>query len=54
MRLHAKRTMIDPDDGSLKWHYQWTPHDGWDYDGVNENILFERTRGSALLVFALP
>jgi alcohol dehydrogenase (cytochrome c) len=32
---------FDPDDGSLKWHYQWTPHDVWDYDGVNENILFE-------------
>ena len=32
---------IDPDDGSLKWHYQWTPHDLWDYDGVNENILFD-------------
>lgn len=32
---------LDPDDGSLKWHYQWTPHDVWDYDGVNENILFE-------------
>lgn len=33
---------IDPDDGSLKWHYQWTPHDLWDYDGVNENILFDQ------------
>jgi alcohol dehydrogenase (cytochrome c) len=33
---------LDPDDGSIKWHYQWTPHDVWDYDGVNENILFER------------
>lgn len=33
---------IDPDDGSLRWHYQWTPHDVWDYDGVNENILFDR------------
>jgi alcohol dehydrogenase (cytochrome c) len=32
---------LDPDDGSIKWHYQWTPHDVWDYDGVNENILFE-------------
>jgi alcohol dehydrogenase (cytochrome c) len=32
---------IDPDDGALKWHYQWTPHDVWDYDGVNESILFE-------------
>jgi len=33
---------LDPDDGSLKWHYQWTPHDVWDYDGVNENILFDQ------------
>ena len=33
---------IDPDDGSLRWHYQWTPHDLWDYDGVNESILFEQ------------
>jgi alcohol dehydrogenase (cytochrome c) len=33
---------IDPDDGALRWHYQWTPHDVWDYDGVNENILFEQ------------
>lgn len=32
---------LDPDDGSLRWHYQFTPHDLWDYDGVNENILFE-------------
>jgi alcohol dehydrogenase (cytochrome c) len=32
---------LDPDDGSIRWHYQWTPHDLWDYDGVNENILFE-------------
>jgi alcohol dehydrogenase (cytochrome c) len=33
---------FDPDDGALRWHYQWTPHDVWDYDGVNENILFDR------------
>ncbi len=33
---------LDPDDGSIRWHYQWTPHDVWDYDGVNENILFEQ------------
>jgi alcohol dehydrogenase (cytochrome c) len=32
---------LDPDDGAIKWHYQWTPHDVWDYDGVNENILFD-------------
>jgi alcohol dehydrogenase (cytochrome c) len=31
-----------PDDGALAWYFQMTPHDVWDYDGVNENILFER------------
>lgn len=30
---------LDPDDGKLAWHFQWTPHDVWDYDGVNEVIL---------------
>lgn len=33
---------LDPDDGSRRWHYQFTPRDQWDYDGVNENILFDR------------
>jgi alcohol dehydrogenase (cytochrome c) len=33
---------LDPDDGAIRWHYQWTPHDLWDYDGVSENILFEQ------------
>jgi alcohol dehydrogenase (cytochrome c) len=32
---------LDPDDGTIRWHYQWTPHDVWDYDGVNENILID-------------
>jgi PQQ-dependent dehydrogenase (methanol/ethanol family) len=31
----------DPDDGMAKWLYQMTPHDEWDYDGVNEMILAE-------------
>ncbi len=29
----------DPDTGMAKWVYQMTPHDEWDYDGVNEKIL---------------
>ena len=29
----------DPDTGMAKWVYQMTPHDQWDYDGVNEMIL---------------
>ena len=24
---------LDPDDGKVKWHFQTTPHDVWDYDG---------------------
>jgi PQQ-dependent dehydrogenase (methanol/ethanol family) len=27
------------DTGIAKWAYQMTPHDQWDYDGVNEMIL---------------
>jgi PQQ-dependent dehydrogenase (methanol/ethanol family) len=29
----------NPDTGMAKWVYQMTPHDEWDYDGVNEMIL---------------
>jgi PQQ-dependent dehydrogenase (methanol/ethanol family) len=29
----------DVDTGKAKWVYQMTPHDEWDYDGVNEMIL---------------
>ena len=29
----------DADTGVARWVYQKTPHDEWDYDGVNENIL---------------
>lgn len=31
----------DPDTGEAKWIYQMTPHDEWDYDGVNESILVD-------------
>ncbi|MBB4845767.1 PQQ-dependent dehydrogenase (methanol/ethanol family) [Paucibacter oligotrophus] len=29
----------DLDSGMMKWVYQMTPYDEWDYDGVNEMIL---------------
>ncbi|WP_424931034.1 methanol/ethanol family PQQ-dependent dehydrogenase [Amaricoccus macauensis] len=32
----------DPDDGMAKWFYQMTPHDEWDFDGVNEMILTDQ------------
>jgi len=31
----------DADTGVAKWVYQMTPHDEWDYDGVNENLLVD-------------
>jgi lanthanide-dependent methanol dehydrogenase len=31
----------DPDTGEAIWFYQWSPHDLYDHDGVNENILLE-------------
>jgi lanthanide-dependent methanol dehydrogenase len=32
----------DPDTGMAKWVYQMTPHDEWDFDGVNEMILADQ------------
>ncbi len=37
----ASRLAIDPDTGKIVWHFQTTPHDGWDFDGVNELISFD-------------
>jgi lanthanide-dependent methanol dehydrogenase len=31
-----------PDDGKVKWVYQMTPHDEWDFDGINEMILSDQ------------
>lgn len=31
----------NPDTGQARWAYQWSPHDQYDYDGVNENVLLD-------------
>ena len=31
----------NPDTGKAAWAYQKTPHDAWDYDGINENVLVD-------------
>ena len=36
----ASRIGIDPANGEIKWHFQTTPREGWDYDGVNEVVAF--------------
>lgn len=44
--LYSASTLaIDPDDGKIKWHYQTTPNDSWDFDGVNEVIAFDLKKG---------
>jgi alcohol dehydrogenase (cytochrome c) len=30
---------LDPDTGKLKWHYQFSPHDEFDYDSVQVPVL---------------
>jgi PQQ-dependent dehydrogenase (methanol/ethanol family) len=40
----------NPETGEAKWAYQMTPHDAWDYDGVNENVLVDSKDGKKLLV----
>lgn len=40
--LYSSSTLaIDPDTGKIVWHYQNTPNDGWDFDGVNEFVTFD-------------
>ena len=37
----ASTVAIDVKTGKIVWHYQNTPNDGWDYDGVNEFVTFD-------------
>ena len=30
---------LDPDTGKLKWYYQFSPHDEFDYDAVQVPVL---------------
>lgn len=32
---------LDPDTGKLKWHFQFTPHDEWDWDAVQVPVLVD-------------
>ena len=35
---------LDPNTGALRWHFQYTPHDMWDWDGINELVFAELER----------
>ena len=44
--LHSSSTLaLDADTGKITWHYQQTPYDAWDYDGVNEKVLADLSIG---------
>ena len=32
---------LDPDTGRIKWHFQYTQNDAWDYDGMATPILVD-------------
>ncbi|MCE8507810.1 PQQ-dependent methanol/ethanol family dehydrogenase [Ruegeria pomeroyi] len=42
----ASRIGINPDNGEIKWHFQTTPREGWDYDGVNEVVAYTDRDGN--------
>lgn len=44
---------LDIDTGKLAWHYQFTPGDVWDYDGVNEMVFIDDLRHNGRRVKAL-
>lgn len=48
----ASRIGIDPATGEIKWHYQTTPREGWDFDGVNEVVPFKDAQGNHRLATA--
>ncbi len=43
---------LDVDTGKLKWHYQFTPHDLYDYDSVQIPVLIDNWDGSRINVVA--
>ena len=48
----ASRIGINPADGEIKWHFQTTPREGWDYDGVNEVVVYDNRAGERRLATA--
>jgi PQQ-dependent dehydrogenase (methanol/ethanol family) len=38
----------DADTGEAVWFYQMSPHDLWDYDGINESVLVDLPVGGAM------
>lgn len=46
---------LDPDTGEMKWYFQFTPHDVWDYDGNTGLFLLDVQRsGKTIKALAQP
>ena len=46
---------LNPDNGDMKWYFQFTPHDIWDYDGNTGMFLVDVDRsGSMVPALAQP
>ena len=44
--LYSNSTLaLDADTGKIKFYFQYTPNDSWDYDGNNETILVDDEKG---------
>ena len=41
----ASIVAVDGDTGQLRWHYQFTPHDVWDWDATQVPVLADLTIG---------
>jgi alcohol dehydrogenase (cytochrome c) len=44
----ASIVALDGDTGKLRWHYQFTPHDVWDWDSTQVPVLADVTIGGQL------
>ena len=46
---------LNPDTGELRWHFQYTPHDVWDYDATNGLIVIDlKHAGKTVRAIAQP
>jgi alcohol dehydrogenase (cytochrome c) len=46
---------LDPKTGKMKWHFQFTPHDVWDYDGNTQLFLVDTVvNGKTVKAIAQP
>ena len=40
---------LDPETGEIKWYFQFTPHDVWDYDGNTDLFLVDVERSGQMV-----